>query len=101
MTINFENYGNFAITFYYDDNTYNTYNGNSEGYTLKECADFISENLEHSLSCVSADIIDIHTGEIVATIEKEEQEITEEDWYDWRDDEIGFDPYMGCYSDDC
>jgi hypothetical protein len=31
---------------------------------------------------------------------------TEEDYYndydeDWNDLEMGFDPYMGCYSDDC
>lgn len=31
---------------------------------------------------------------------------TEEDYYndyeeDWDDLEMGFDPYMGCYSDDC
>ena len=22
-------------------------------------------------------------------------------YYDWDDYEMGFDPYMGCYSDDC
>ena len=31
-----------------------------------------------------------------------DEEEDEEDYYeDWDDLEVGFDPYMGCYSDDC
>lgn len=102
MTINFEHYGKFFISFTYDDNTTDYYEGGGEGYTLKESADFISTNIENSLSIVSADIIDAETGEIVATIEKDEEDFTEE-WYDYRDDydECGYNPYMGCYDFDC
>ena len=101
MTINFENYGKFFVTFYYDDETHDSYDGNGEGYTLKEAADFISENIENGFSVISADIVDFETGEIIASLEKEEPE--EEDWYDYRDeyDECGFNPYMGCYDFDC
>lgn len=100
MTINFENYGKFVITFYYDDDTRSSYDGQGEGYTLKEAADFISQNMENSLSIMSADIVDMNTGEVVAILE---QESPEEEWYDYRDDydECGFNPYMGCYDFDC
>lgn len=31
-----------------------------------------------------------------------EEDYPEDDYYeDWDDLEMGFDPYMGCYSDDC
>lgn len=108
MTINFENYGKFLITLRYDDNTYDNYEGCGEGYTLKEAADFISQNIENSLSIVSADIVDAETGEVVAIIEAEDEDHSEE-WYDWRDEEwredpfmeYSYDPYMGCYSEDC
>lgn len=45
---------------------------------------------------------DITTGEILFTVEEEiedMEEIPEEP--DWIDDDYGFDPYLGCYSDDC
>ena len=30
------------------------------------------------------------------------EDYPEDDWYeDWDNLECGFDPYMGCYSDDC
>lgn len=104
MTINFENYSNFFVSFTYDDETTDYYTGGdmNEGYTLKEAADFIAENLSHSLSIVSADITDALTGEVVAILEPEEADLSEE-WYDYRDDydEVGFNPYMGCYDFDC
>lgn len=100
MTINFENYGKFDISFFYDDNTTDLYDGNGKGYTLKEAADFISTNIENSLSIVSADIIDTETGEIVATVTREDEDI-EEDYYEPDYDECGFNPYMGCYDYDC
>ena len=102
MTINFTNYGKFSITFFYDDDTRAIFDGNGEGYTLKEGADFIAQNMENSLSIISADIVDIETGEVVAIIEKDEDD-TAEEWYDYRDDydECGYNPYMGCYDFDC
>lgn len=106
MTINFENYGKFLISFTYDDSTVDYYEGEGKGYTLKEAADFISTNMENTLSIVSADIVDAETGEIVAIIEKDEEDFFEdyEPPYAWIEkdyDEIGFNPYMGCYDFDC
>lgn len=103
MTIHFENYGNFSVTLHYSD-VANVYYECATGYTLKECTDFIENRMNENSDCISADIVDIYTGEIVAIIENEEEEIEQENWYDYRDDyfdEVGFDPYMGCYSDDC
>ena len=95
MTINFENYGEFSITLFYDDDTHDTYNS---GLTLKASVDWVAQNMKNSLSIVSADIIDVNTGEVVVIIEKDEDDTTEE-WYDYRDDydECGYNPYMGCY----
>lgn len=34
--------------------------------------------------------------------EFEDEDYPEDDYYeDWDNLEMGFDPYMGCYSDDC
>ena len=34
--------------------------------------------------------------------EMEEQDYSEDDYYeDWDNLEMGFDPYAGCYTDDC
>lgn len=104
MTINFENYGKFLITFYYDDDTRDYYDGQGEGYTLKEAADFISSNMEHGFSIVSADIVDAETGEVVAILKREEgDELDDEydDYYEPDYDECGYNPYMGCYDFDC
>lgn len=100
MTINFENYGKFLITLYYDDDTRDNYDGQGEGYTLKEAADFISSNMENGFSVVSADIVDAETGEIVAIIEREETDELD-DYYEPDYDECGYNPYMGCYDFDC
>ena len=48
--------------------------------------------------------MDFETGEVIAILEQEEEEL---DWYkdEYRDDydydEVGFNPYMGCYDFDC
>ena len=102
MTVQFENYGNFYITFHYDDNTHDNYDGCGLGYNLKEAMDFIAQNMENGLTLLFADIVDATTEEIVAIVERDVEEYLE-DWYDWHDeyDEIGYNPYMGCYDFDC
>lgn len=45
----------------------------------------------------SLDVFDAETGEVVWCH-------TDDTWQDepaWIDDDCGFDPYMGCYTDDC
>ena len=99
MTVQFENYGNFYITLHYDDNTHNNYDGNGEGYNLKEAMDFIAQNMENGFSLLFADIVDTETGEIVAIIERDDDDYPE----DYRDyyDEMGYNPYLGGYDFDC
>ncbi len=46
-------------------------------------------------------IVDENTGEIVWSyaVERQREEL---EWFDdFCDDDCGFDPYMGCYTDDC
>lgn len=45
---------------------------------------------------------DMTTGEILFTAEEEIEDMEElPEEPDWIDDDCGFDPYLGCYSDDC
>jgi len=47
-------------------------------------------------------ICDANTGEILATCEPETEGPTAvEDWEDNYNEDEGFDPYLGCYTDDC
>ena len=100
MTINFENYGGFYINLYYLDVCINY--SNNKPYTLKEATDFIEYKMGEDLSILSANIYDAETGEIVATVERDNEDFAddEEDFVDDYD-EIGFNPYMGCYDYDC
>lgn len=103
MTINFENYGNFYINLYYIDVCIN-YSENKP-YTLKEATDFIEYKMTEDLSILSADIYDSETGEIIAIVTRDNEDFAddEEDFNDYEDDfdEVGFNPYMGCYDYDC
>lgn len=105
MLVNFENYGNFNITMYYSDDTERDIIS-ATGYSLKEAMNLIETEMHENSCCITADVYDIYTGEIVAIMEREDEDIEEEPYFDhdWRDDEFlefGYDPYMGCYSDDC
>ena len=102
MTINFENYGHFYAFACDEDETYNY--KCEDGYTLRECASWCEEIMTiHPLE--RACICDNLTGEVVATITYENEDEEEENWDDdFRDDwgdEIGFNPYEGCYDYDC
>ena len=44
-------------------------------------------------------VCDSNTGELIAECDSDRCDPTPEDW-DYNEDE-GFDPYMGCYTDDC
>ncbi len=102
MLVNFENYGNFSITLYHSHGL-STDHTCATGFTLKDCMEYIENEMRDDDTVINADIIDIYTGEIAAIIAREESE----DFIDsdaWDEDpfiEYGYDPYMGCYSDDC
>lgn len=106
MTVTFENYGNFYVGLNYTDGTELTYGGDeSKPMNLKEAMDFLEEKMREDLTVIDAFLCDAETGEIVATLERENEDFADEDWYadEWRDDydEVGYNPYMGCYDFDC
>jgi len=106
MTVTFENYGNFYVGLNYTDGTELTYGGDeSKPMNIKEAMDFLEEKMREDLTVINAFLCDAETGEIVATLERENEDFADEDWYadEWRDDydEVGFNPYMGCYDFDC
>lgn len=103
MLVTFEDYGKFYLALNYADGTELTYCGNNDASTLKDCMTFIEGRMGDDLTIVSAYVCDAETGEIVATVERENEDFVDEEWYDYRDeyDEIGYNPYMGCYDFDC
>lgn len=105
MIINFENYGHFFFTMNLDDDN-GTFTYEQEGgFTFKEIFDFLEYKMKENPIIATVDIIDCETGEIVATVERDEEDVAEEDWYsdEWEPDcsECGFNPYSGCYDLDC
>ena len=60
---------------------------------LTEWADSVWTNMIDDIRWV--DVLDMDTGEIIAEYNRWDYEP------DDIDDECGFDPYMGCYTDDC
>lgn len=44
-------------------------------------------------------VTDTNTGELIAECDPDRDDKTYDDW-DYNED-MGFDPYLGCYSDDC
>lgn len=69
---------------------------------------FNDETCIHARAIVKVMICDSNTGEICAEcepspfcVEAEEcQEVSLDDDWDYNED-MGFDPYLGCYTDDC
>lgn len=100
MTITFEDYGKFYLALEYADGTELTYCG--ETSTLKECSDFIENKMNEDLTILYAILCDANTGEVVARIDRDNDDfIEEEDYYEPDYDECGYNPYMGCYDFDC
>jgi hypothetical protein len=96
MIINFEHYGQFYAVLNSDANSLSYERVN--GYSLKECADFIEYKMTQNPKITDASICDNNTGEVIATILRDEEE-TED--YEPDYDECGYNPYMGCYDFDC
>lgn len=66
-------------------------------HKLDDAVDFIADRWADG-NGDTADVIDMDTGEILLHF-CDEESLPLEDWD--CDYEIGFDPYMGCFSDDC
>lgn len=100
MTINFENYGNFYVGLNYADGTDLAFGSTTKPVNFKEAVDFIESKVKEDLTIVDAFICDAYTGEVVATIERENEDFID-DYYEPDYDECGYNPYMGCYDFDC
>ena len=102
MTVTFENYGNFYVGLNYTDGTELTYGGDeSKPMNLKEAMDFLEEKMREDLTVIDAFLCDAETGEIVATLERENEDYLDDEYYEPDYDECGYNPYMGCYDFDC
>ena len=72
---------------------------------LEDVLDFVQaifndETLFCGESVESVHVIDSKTGELIAECVPEES--VEDDCGDWDyNEDMGYDPYMGCYTDDC
>ena len=102
MTINFENYGRFYCALSYVDNTVVDYRNDNTPHSLAEVMEFVEYHMSRDLRIILGSVWDWDTGECVATIERENDDfIDDEEDYETPFDEVGYDPYLGCYTDDC
>ena len=100
MIIEFEDYGRFYLTLICKDCPNITYD--KHPYSFRECARFIDYKMEQDSEVIGGIICDFDTGEIVATFKPDEVDEDEEPDPDWGyNEDMGFDPYRGCYTDDC
>ena len=104
MTIEFENYGRFYPTLIFADEAISYRFEECPPCSLKRCTDFIDYKMKQIPDIESGVICDWDTGEVVATIKRDgyDEEEEEEPDLDWGyNEDMGYDPYMGCYTDDC
>lgn len=108
MTIEFEDYGRFYLTLLCKDCPNITYD--EHPYSFRECARFIDYKMEQDSEVIGGVICDFDTGEIVATFKPDELDDYAQECMEHADDcdpdwgyneDMGYDPYMGCYTDDC
>ena len=87
--------------------------------TIINCALHIGDQFQHKITfATDVAVVDANTGEIVwnyrdnvadgwhtnEKIEWEDVICDQDDWIDLHEDfdeDMGFDPYLGCYTDDC
>ena len=76
---------------------------NNHFHTLKEALEWAQEQIDgqsqfdHINNII---IVDADTGEVLAECTPDVDPY--EDWDDWNyNEDMGYDPYMGCYTDDC
>lgn len=65
--------------------------------SLDEAVSYISDNFNEG-NTVTWEIVDLDTDEVIMTFEDEDP--SEDNDWNYNED-MGFDPYLGCYSDDC
>lgn len=87
MKITFHQTGKFVV--YHNAEEVNSF------AELDTAADFVMAAFEDGYGDTFT-IVDGHTGEVLMTFEDEDPD--PEPYYN---EDMGFDPYMGCYTDDC
>ena len=77
----------------------------SQFTTLKEALEWAQFQIEVrpiSFEIARIYIVDSETGQILASCSPDDVDPDENNYEDWGyNEDMGFDPYMGCYSDDC
>ncbi len=74
---------------------------------LNEVLDFVQDIFNdstffHSDAVEQVCVIDSKTGELIAECAPNNEQFFENDDNDWGyNEDMGYDPYLGCYSDDC
>lgn len=66
--------------------------------TLVNFCDDLSNEIDN---CTAVEAIDLETNSVVYGIYEEEEPEDEGLEFDNCDNDCGFDPYLGCYTDDC
>lgn len=73
--------------------------------TLQKALDWANEIIEISpfnFEIEKIYITDVKTGEMLAECFPDEEDAYEDEYADWGyNEDAGYDPYLGCYSDDC
>lgn len=102
MTVYFENYGNFYCSLCYATGEIITPTYSRAPSTLKDCMEYLQEQMDNDTTITQGVLCDSMTGEIVMTIVRDNEDFLEDCDSDWDyNEDCGFDPYMGCYTDDC
>lgn len=110
MKVEIEYMTNCVATIYEDNG--DSWSYNSQFRSLQEgleWAEFMMESRPINFEIEKIYLTDADTGELLATCRPEVSgptEVTNEDYDDYDSDwgyneDMGFDPYCGCYTDDC
>lgn len=99
MTINFNTNLNARIIYHYEN-----LDIVSEPYNFDKAMRIAEETFAEDLTLAGIDVV-CEGVDFIATFERENEDFYDyddpEDYYDDRFDEMGYDPYMGCFTDDC
>ena len=102
MKITLYNYArSFLVTFHTDGDAYDAPNYFSN---INEALAYVEQEIDKEAKALTAHIMDAETGELYVTCSWDDDSIPEEDYYDYDwgyNEDMGFDPYLGCYTDDC
>lgn len=103
MTVKFENYGRFYPALSFVNNETIEFR-DSGPYSMKKAMDFIEDRMTMREDIFLGILCDYDTGEVVLCVDREDEveEDYDSDYDDWGyNEDCGFDPYLGCFTDDC